>query len=173
MGADSPQAESGPLWWSTISSSRQSPIAVSSMPGIRGRSEWGKFSRSTGRFKRLRPSHSRSVCLDYDGLVARYGRAHWHDERKWLTVRLPIAAQNLNHLVNEWLRFLCPLTGKLAKVLVVDLDNTLWGGVIGEDGVAGIRRAMNIQERHFRITKSVAGPSSSWHPARHLQQEQP
>jgi FkbH-like protein len=76
--------------------------------------------------------------LDYNGLVARYGRAYWHDERKWLTVRLPIAAQNLNHLVNEWLRFLCPLTGKLAKALVVDLDNTLWGGVIGEDGMAGI-----------------------------------
>jgi FkbH-like protein len=83
-------------------------------------------------------SHPGVYALDYDGLVARYGRAHWHDERKWLTVRLPIAAQNLNHLVNEWLRFLCPLTGKLAKVLVVDLDNTLWGGVIGEDGITGI-----------------------------------
>lgn len=77
--------------------------------------------------------------LDYDALVARYGRATWHDEGKWLTVRLPVAAHNLNHLVNEWLRFLHPLTGKVAKALVVDLDNTLWGGVIGEDGMAGIR----------------------------------
>jgi FkbH-like protein len=77
--------------------------------------------------------------LDYDGLVARHGRAQWHDERKWLTVRLPIAAQNLGRLVDEWLRFLHPLTGKVAKALVVDLDNTLWGGVIGEDGIAGIR----------------------------------
>ena len=82
--------------------------------------------------------HAGVYVLDYDSLVARYGRAYWHDERKWLTVRLPIAVQNLNHLVNEWLRFLCPLTGKLAKVLVVDLDNTLWGGVIGEDGMANI-----------------------------------
>jgi FkbH-like protein len=77
--------------------------------------------------------------LDYDGLVARYGRTRWHDERKWLTVRLPIAAPNLHHLVREWLRFLHPLAGKVAKALVVDLDNTLWGGVIGEDGLAGIR----------------------------------
>jgi len=36
------------------------------------------------------------------------------------------------------MRFLHPLTGKVAKALVVDLDNTLWGGVIGEDGMTGI-----------------------------------
>ncbi len=77
--------------------------------------------------------------LDYDALIARHGRLQWHDERKWLTVRLPMAAQNTHHLVKEWLRFLHPLTGKVAKALVVDLDNTLWGGVIGEDGMNGIK----------------------------------
>ena len=77
--------------------------------------------------------------LDYDALIARHGRDTWHDERKWVTVRLPIAAPNLNFMVREWMRFLHPLTGKIAKALVVDLDNTLWGGVIGEDGMAGIR----------------------------------
>jgi FkbH-like protein len=77
--------------------------------------------------------------LDYDRLVARHGRATWHDERKWVTVRLPIAASNLNHVVQEWMRFLHPLSGKLAKAVAVDLDNTLWGGIIGEDGLDGIR----------------------------------
>jgi FkbH-like protein len=77
--------------------------------------------------------------LDYDALVARHGREPWHDERKWLTVRLPIAARYLMELVREWMRFLHPLTGKVAKVLAVDLDNTLWGGVIGEDGMEGIQ----------------------------------
>jgi FkbH-like protein len=77
--------------------------------------------------------------LDYDALVARHGRDHWGDERKWLTVRLPLASANLSHLAAEWLRFLHPLTGKLAKCVAVDLDNTLWGGVIGEDGINGLR----------------------------------
>lgn len=77
--------------------------------------------------------------LDYDGLVARNGRAKWRDERKWLTMRMPIAADQLPQLANEWLRFLHPLTGRIGKVLVADLDNTLWGGVIGEDGMDGIR----------------------------------
>jgi FkbH-like protein len=80
-----------------------------------------------------------AYLLDYDALVARHGRARWHDERKWLTARLPIAAAHLIDLANEWLRFLHPLLGKTAKALVVDLDNTLWGGVIGEDGMEGIQ----------------------------------
>jgi len=77
--------------------------------------------------------------LDYDSLIARHGRNTWHSEQKWLTARLPVAAANLNHVVDEWMRFLHPLTGKVAKCLVVDLDNTLWGGIIGEDGMDGIR----------------------------------
>jgi len=77
--------------------------------------------------------------LDYNALVARHGHDHWHDERKWLTVRLPVANQHLNDLAKEWLQFLHPITGRIAKALVVDLDNTLWGGVIGEDGLEGIR----------------------------------
>jgi FkbH-like protein len=77
--------------------------------------------------------------LDYDALVARHGSEHWHDERKWLTARLPIAAGHLLDMAREWMRFIVPLSGRTAKVLVVDLDNTLWGGVIGEEGMAGIK----------------------------------
>jgi FkbH-like protein len=77
--------------------------------------------------------------LEYDAVVARYGRIHWYDERKWLTTRLPISANCLAPMAQEWLRFLAPLTGRVCKALVVDLDNTLWGGVIGEDGMEGIQ----------------------------------
>jgi FkbH-like protein len=42
-------------------------------------------------------------------------------------------------LAREWLRLIHPLSGKVAKVLALDLDNTLWGGVIGEDGLDGIK----------------------------------
>jgi FkbH-like protein len=70
--------------------------------------------------------------------LARHGSEHWHDERKWLMARLPIAAACLLPMAREWMRFIVPLSGRTAKVLVVDLDNTLWGGVIGEDGMNGI-----------------------------------
>ncbi len=42
--------------------------------------------------------------LNYEGMVARYGRERWHDERKWLTMRMPIAADALNVLAHEYLR---------------------------------------------------------------------
>ena len=77
--------------------------------------------------------------LDYDAVVARRGRLRWHDDRNWLVARLPIAADQLIHLASEWLRFLVPLAGRTAKALVVDLDNTLWGGIVGEDGITGIK----------------------------------
>ncbi|MGH7824308.1 MAG: HAD-IIIC family phosphatase [Candidatus Binatia bacterium] len=83
--------------------------------------------------------HPGIYILDYDALVARHGRFRWQDEGKWQTVRLPIAADCLMHLANEWLRFLQPLTGRVCKALVTDLDNTLWGGIIGEDGMNGIQ----------------------------------
>ena len=77
--------------------------------------------------------------LDYDALVARRGRLRWHDDRNWLMARLPIAADQFVHLASEWLRFIAPLAGRTAKALVVDLDNTLWGGIVGEEGIAGIK----------------------------------
>jgi FkbH-like protein len=88
---------------------------------------------------RLSEKYPGVYILDYDGLVARSGRQNWHDERKWFTSRMPIRAEYLIELANEWLRFIHPLTGKVCKALVTDLDNTLWGGVIGEDGMGGIQ----------------------------------
>jgi FkbH-like protein len=77
--------------------------------------------------------------LDYDGLICRYGRMRWYDDRKWLSMRLPIAAENLVNVANEWLRFIHPIVGRTCKALVTDLDNTLWGGVVGEDGIDRIQ----------------------------------
>jgi FkbH-like protein len=44
-----------------------------------------------------------------------------------------------NHIAQELLRYVIAATGRTRKCLVVDLDNTLWGGVAGEDGPAGVR----------------------------------
>ena len=104
-----------------------------------GMSQSAAILQINAELRNLAGSQVGVYVLDYDALGARHGRSTWHDERKWVTVRLPIAAPNLNRLVTEWMRFLHPLTGKVAKALVVDLDNTIWGGVIGEDGMNGIR----------------------------------
>jgi FkbH-like protein len=93
------------------------------------------------RLRRLADQQPGTYFLDYQELVARHGAAGWNDERNWATTRLPLANSSLIHLARAWLRFVHPLAGKLCKVLVSDLDNTLWGGVVGEDGWAGLQCA--------------------------------
>jgi len=89
--------------------------------------------------RRSARDHASAYVLDYDGLVARHGRDNWRDDHKWKTVRIPFSGVHVAAMAGEWMRFLHPLSGKVAKLLVVDLDNTLWGGIIGEDGFDGIR----------------------------------
>ena len=100
--------------------------------------QWEELQQTNCELRRLGREWAGVYILDYDAVVARHGRQAWRDERKWLTARLPIAAGHLMHMVAEWMRFLHPMTGKVAKALAVDLDNILWGGVIGEDGIEGI-----------------------------------
>jgi FkbH-like protein len=99
----------------------------------------GAIQQINHNLRKLAAEHRGIYILDYDALVARHGREQWGDERKCLTVRLPISAANLVHMAQEWMKFLAPLAGREAKCVAVDLDNTLWGGVIGEDGMAGIQ----------------------------------
>lgn len=113
------------------------------------------ISEINRNLQQVAAEHTGVHILDYDALVTRHGRGRWHDERKWLTVRLPIAAPHLNHMVHEWMRFLHPLTGKIAKALVVDLDNTLWGGVIGEDGLTGIKLGTEYPGAAFQAVQRV------------------
>jgi FkbH-like protein len=77
--------------------------------------------------------------LNYEALISEMGWTAWHSEQNWITSKLPLSAAAVSRLATEWLRFLHPLTGRSCKVLAVDLDNTLWAGVVGEDGMNGIR----------------------------------
>ncbi len=68
-------------------------------------------------------------------------------------------------LVKEWLRFLHPLSGKIAKVLVLELDNTLWGGAVGEDGWHELSWGLNSPEppiRRFRGLCWISTDAESW-----------
>ena len=104
---------------------------------------------------RIAEHHRGVYLLDYDAVIARHGRVRWHDERKWLTMRMPIVADHLIHLAEEWLRFVYPLSGKICKALVTDLDNTLWGGVIGEDGIDGIQLGIDYPGAAFQALQRV------------------
>jgi len=83
---------------------------------------------------------SRGVhTVDYAALVQRAGSSAWYDDRMALYARAPIAPSVLPQLAKEYVKFLRALAGKTKKCLVLDLDNTLWGGILGEEGPQGIR----------------------------------
>lgn len=103
------------------------------------RSQVEAIERINAGISAVARSKSNVYVLDYDRLLAGRGLDRVQDERKWLTVRMPLKADEMGVLAREWLRFLHPICGKTCKALVLDLDNTLWGGVIGEDGMEGIK----------------------------------
>src|SRR5271165_3635463 len=76
--------------------------------------------------------------LALDAVAASDGLAAWHDPALWHRAKQevhPSAAPNYGDLV---VRLLAAALGRSSKALVLDLDNTIWGGVIGDDGMEGI-----------------------------------
>ncbi|HEX4154004.1 MAG TPA: HAD-IIIC family phosphatase [Acidobacteriaceae bacterium] len=78
------------------------------------------------------------VFFDVDRLAARYGRRQWRDVRMFLSSRLSIAADAFSVYARGMARSSSALFRAPRKVLCTDLDNTLWGGVLGEEGPEGI-----------------------------------
>jgi len=79
-----------------------------------------------------------TYVMDYDALVAMHGRLNWTDSRLALVARMPIAPVHHWAFAGFVMRHVRPLAGLSKKVLVVDADNTLWGGVIGDVDIGGI-----------------------------------
>ena len=78
------------------------------------------------------------VFFDVDRLAARQGRARWRDGGLWTSSRLPVAPARFREYARGLFRAMAVQFRAPRKVLCTDLDNTLWGGVLGEEGVEGI-----------------------------------
>lgn len=61
------------------------------------------------------------------------------DFRLWHLGRIPFSEYFSQRLARRWAAKVLAAIGRSARVLVLDLDNTLWGGVLGEDGVQGVQ----------------------------------
>ncbi|HTU24593.1 MAG TPA: HAD-IIIC family phosphatase [Pirellulales bacterium] len=77
--------------------------------------------------------------FDFAGIVAGTGTRAWTDRRLWYMARAGISSENLAPLARGLARAARALLRPAAKCLVLDLDNTLWGGVLGDDGTAGVK----------------------------------
>jgi FkbH-like protein len=75
------------------------------------------------------------VIVDFERLTERTPI----DARNWLLARAPFTPAILEELSDRYARILRARAGRSRKVLVLDCDGTMWGGIIGEDGIGGIR----------------------------------
>jgi FkbH-like protein len=76
---------------------------------------------------------------DIEQLSATCGKARWFDDRLWNETKTAVSFECQPHYADRLAAMLGTMFGKSKKCLVLDLDNTLWGGVIGDDGPTGIR----------------------------------
>lgn len=123
---------------------------------------WAALKASLAR--RLRETIETSLLLDLDETLAQQGRDAFFDMRFWYSAAFPFSAAAAREIARRVTTL--GVVSKLpkAKVIVLDADNTLWGGVIGEDGINGIalgpdypgnayvafqRRLLDYQQRGF------------------------
>lgn len=78
------------------------------------------------------------VLLDVDGLAQTVGTERWFDDIQWHAAKLPFSHDLVPLYADHCMRLVAAVGGASRKCLVLDLDNTLWGGVVGDDGMHGL-----------------------------------
>ena len=77
--------------------------------------------------------------VDIDGLQSRLGEAQVRDSKMYCIAKMPFRTDCLVHIAKQITDTVLSASGSFKKCVVLDLDNTLWGGVIGDDGLDGIQ----------------------------------
>lgn len=91
------------------------------------------------RILELAPEVPDLFVNDLEALASYVGRKHWFDEKMWVLSKALCSYDFLPHAAQNMVDILLALKGAGVKCVVTDLDNTLWGGIIGDDGLQGIR----------------------------------
>jgi FkbH-like protein len=81
---------------------------------------------------------SNVYLLDLCALQNLYGRRALFDEKFYYSAKMALSTSILPYVAKQVIDVLEALKGKIKKCVVLDLDNTLWGGVIGDDGINNI-----------------------------------
>lgn len=80
-----------------------------------------------------------TFLIDLDALQTALGRSTFADPKLYYVAKMPISLAVLPAAAKLVVDVVRSLQGAVKKCLVLDLDNTLWGGVIGDDGLSGIQ----------------------------------
>ena len=95
------------------------------------------------------------LLLDVAGIAETVGLENWYSPAEWNLAKLSFSMSCLPLYAEHVARLIAALRGKSRRVLVLDLDNTVWGGVIGDDGLEGILCAQGdaTGEAHLSVQR--------------------
>ena len=83
-------------------------------------------------------NHNSVYVYNFNQFISKYGEKNIFDYRQFHVGDIQIALNFLPEFGYDLMSYIKPITGTNRKCIVLDLDNTLWGGIIGEDGFDGI-----------------------------------
>jgi len=97
---------------------------------------------------------------DFNSFVTKFGEKNVLDYKKMNYGDIKINFDIIPYLIYEFLGYVKPILGLNKKCIVLDLDNTLWGNIIGEDGFEGIKIGPYPEGRSFvefqKVLKSLS-----------------
>lgn len=91
-----------------------------------------------------------SVYLfDMNGFISKHGENNVFDPKQYLFGDLKISLDYMPYFVNNLMGYVIAILGISKRCIVLDLDNTLWGGIVGEDGFDGIKLGSDPSGKAF------------------------
>jgi FkbH-like protein len=94
--------------------------------------------RLNAEFAKYARNHSRFLINDILYLSAQVGLDAWHGRTYWYNFHMALSPTATVPLAQNVAAIVKTVYGRSKKCLVLDLDNTLWGGVVGDDGVQNL-----------------------------------
>ncbi len=96
-------------------------------------------NRLNMKFAEYAAAHENVNICDINYVSACFGLDAWCDTTQWYMYKYALSMQAVPYLAANIAAIIKAMLGKNKKVLALDLDNTLWGGVVGDDGTEGLQ----------------------------------
>ena len=94
-------------------------------------------------------THNSIYVYDFNQFVSKHGEKNIFDYRQFHLGDIQITFNFMPYFGYELMSYIKSITGTNRKCIVLDLDNTLWGGVVGEDGFDGIELGQTANGKAF------------------------
>lgn len=137
--------------WQAIASNSKAKILMFDFPESED-AVFGNYALRTPnslgfQVRKLNMLFSETIAADYPNVYpvalshiqTALGNAAFFEDRTWYLAKMAVCTDALPAVAARLLDTITALAGQVKKCVVVDLDNTVWGGIIGDDGIDGIQ----------------------------------